>query len=62
MDFGLRGLARAIATSTLGKRELSDEDCEQDDQQRNKRSKQDEVEGSFADISAGVDGHPCREQ
>ena len=28
MDFGLGGLARAFATSRLGKRELSDEDCE----------------------------------
>ena len=62
MDFGLGSLARAFATSRLGKRELSDEDYEQDEQQRNKRNKQDEVEGSLDDISAGVDGHPYREQ
>ena len=62
MDFGLGGLARAFVTSRLGKRELSDEGCEQDEQQRNKRNKQDEVEGSLDDISVGVDGHPCREQ
>ena len=62
MDFGLGGLARAFATSRLGKHELNDEDCEQDEQQRNKRNKQDEVKGSFDDISAGVDGQPCREQ
>ena len=62
MDFGLGSLARAFATSRLGKRELSDEDCEQDEQHRNKRNKQDEVEGSLDDISAGVDGHPYREQ
>ena len=61
MDFGLGGLARAIAMSGLGKRELSDEDYEYDEQQRNKRCKQDEVEGSFADILAGVDSHPCQE-
>ena len=32
MDFGLGGLARAFATSRLGKHELSDEGCEQDEQ------------------------------
>ena len=62
MDFGLGSLAKAFVTSRLGKRELSDKGCEQDEQQRNKRNKQDEVEGSLDDISVGVDGHPCREQ
>ena len=46
MDFGLGGLARAIAISGLGKRDLSDGDFEQYEEQRNKRSKQDEVEGT----------------
>nr|POE45992.1 hypothetical protein CFP56_53129 [Quercus suber] len=62
MDFGLGGLARAITMTGLGKRELRDEDCEQNEQQRNKKRKQDEVECSFLDTSARVDSHPCREQ
>uniref|UniRef100_A0A7N2MUN9 DUF4283 domain-containing protein n=1 Tax=Quercus lobata TaxID=97700 RepID=A0A7N2MUN9_QUELO len=62
MDFGLGGLARAIEISGLGKRELSDGEIGQYKEQRNKRSKQDEVEGSFVDTSAGVNSHPCREQ
>ncbi|KAL0009471.1 hypothetical protein SO802_010973 [Lithocarpus litseifolius] len=62
MDFGLGGLAKAFAMSGLGKRELSGDDFEQDEEQRNKRSKQDEVDGSFVDTSVRVDSHPCREQ
>ena len=62
MDFGLGGLARAIAISGLGKRDLSDGDFEQYEEQRNKRSKQDEVQESFIDTSARVGSHPCQEQ
>ena len=65
MDFGLGGLTKALTLPSLGKRDIRTKSSDQDEDHQTKKGRVEvrgSVEGSDAEISTGVDSHPCRKQ